>query len=82
VAIGVHATQVLFRHTGVPPEHEVWVTQLPIPSHDWIALPRQRVSPGPQLPAQAPFTHVCIEQGAELVQVPLALHVCGVLPLH
>ena len=79
---GEHSTHVLCRHAGALPVHVVWGCQLPVASHDWMLLPRQRVWPGAQRPVHAPLMQVWFEQAAPLVQVPLALHVCGVFPLH
>jgi hypothetical protein len=53
VLVGEHATHVLLRQTGVPPEHEVCVCQVPVLSQVWMALPRQRDWPATQVPAQA-----------------------------
>jgi hypothetical protein len=47
-----------------------------------MRFPRHWVSPGEHTPEHVPFTHVCWEHAAALVQVPLALQLCGVLPAH
>ena len=59
--------------------HVVSVTQLPVPSQVWMALPRQRVWLGAQKPWHEPLTHVLEEHGMPLVGVPPALQVHGVL---
>jgi hypothetical protein len=79
VVLGVHATHVLFRHTEFVPVQVVCVTQLPVPSHVWMELPRQRVWLGAQKPWHEPPMHVWEEQGLPLVGVPLALQLQGVL---
>jgi hypothetical protein len=81
VAPGVQATHALSRHTEFGLVHVVCVTQLPIPSHVWMELPRHRVWLGAQKPLHVPSMQVWPEQGLPAVQVPLALHVCGVLAM-
>jgi hypothetical protein len=39
VAPGVHATQALFQHAGVAPEHVVCVCQPPDVVHVWTRFP-------------------------------------------
>jgi hypothetical protein len=52
---GMQAAQVPgSRQTAVGAAQVVCVVQLPVLSHDWMALPRQRVWPGPQAPPQLP----------------------------
>ncbi len=82
VAPGEHATQVLFRQVAVGLVHVSAVVQLPVASQDWMRLPRHRVAPSAHTPEHVPLMHVWPEHAAPLVHVPLALHVCGVLPLH
>jgi hypothetical protein len=72
---------MLFRHTEFVPVHVVCVTQLPVPSHVWMELPRQRVSLGAQKPWHDPAMQVWEEQALPLVGVPLALQLQGVLLL-
>jgi hypothetical protein len=40
------------RHTGVAPEHVVWVCQVPVLSQIWTMLPWHRVLPATQVPEQ------------------------------
>jgi hypothetical protein len=80
--VGEQATQALFRQAGVGAEHVVCVCHSPLVEHDWIALPRHWVCPGPQTPAHAPLTQVWLTHAEPLVQAPFALQLCGVLPMH
>ncbi len=82
VLLGVHATQVLLRHTEAAPEQVVVVAQLPVASHVWMALPRHCVVPAVQVPAHAPEMHVRLVQGTGALQLPEALHVSTPLFTH
>jgi hypothetical protein len=45
-------------------------------------LPEQVFAPGVHVPVQAPPTHAEAEHATSLPQVPLAVHVSTLLPLH
>jgi hypothetical protein len=76
---GEQATHEPERHTGIAPEHVVPGTQVPVLLHFCVVVPLHPAWPGAHIPVQAPLTHVEFEQADTPVQVPFALHDCGVL---
>jgi hypothetical protein len=63
-----------FTHAALP--QFVIAPQLPLASHDWTALPWQRVSDGPHTPMQLPLMHVIMLQAMRGPQLPFEPQVC------